>query len=309
MRLEKPRVTEVPTELSAGDACLLEEIRQGSAAGWAQLVERYQGRLVAYARSKLRQRSDAEDLVQDTFVSFLRNLGSFRGQASIETFLFTILRRRVLDTYRGPRANLCLLQDTLQATGDSDAVSSIDIAGSDPTASWYARRNETHDRQGAALAAALTELINDYKTAGSFRDLQIIEMLFYCQLRNKDIAAQTGVSENHIAVIKHRAIHQIAERVAQELSATEQWEPPDALLTEIWQEQRLSCPKRSTVGAYLLGTLEPDWWDYVAFHLDKLGCRFCRANLDDLKQQTADEGRRAMRDKIMQSTVGFLRKP
>ena len=39
-------------------------------------------------------------------------------------------------------------------------------------------------------------------------------MLFFCQLRNKDIAALAGVSENHVAVIKHRSLKQISAQVA-----------------------------------------------------------------------------------------------
>lgn len=295
------------SEISAGDAFLLEQIRQGSAAGWGQLVERYEGRLLAYARSKLRRTGDAEDLVQDTFVNFLRSLANFRAQASIETYLFSILRRRILDTYRGPRSNVCLLQDTLLAGAD-DSNASGELAAPDPTASWYVRRDETRERQRAALTEALGELIGDFKSSRSFRDLKIVEMLFYCQLRNKDIAALAGVSENHVAVLKHRSLKVIGEQVARRLSLSDCTDPPDTLLSEIWQDQRLSCPKRSTIGGYLLGTLEPDWQDYVGFHLDRLGCRFCQANFEDLQQQTAEQGRRAVCERIMQSTVGFLRK-
>jgi hypothetical protein len=82
----------------------------------------------------------------------------------------------------------------------------------------------------------------------------------------------------------------------------------DAVLADIWQEQRLSCPKRSTIGAYMLGTLEPAWQDYVAFHLDKLGCQFCRANLADLQKQNQAGQSSVLRQKILNSTAGFLRK-
>jgi len=63
------------------------------------------------------------------------------------------------------------------------------------------------------------------------------------------------------------------------------------------------------IGAYLLGTIDPPWQAYVAFHLDRLGCRFCRANLDDLRRQTAGEESRTLERQILQSTVGFLRRP
>jgi hypothetical protein len=61
------------------------------------------------------------------------------------------------------------------------------------------------------------------------------------------------------------------------------------------------------VGGYLLGTLDTNWHDYVDFHINQLGCRFCKANLEDLKTQSAHEPR-VLVDRIMQSTVGFFRK-
>jgi hypothetical protein len=76
----------------------------------------------------------------------------------------------------------------------------------------------------------------------------------------------------------------------------------------VWAQGRLSCPKRNTIGAYLLGTLDEPWRDYVAFHLDQLGCRFCQANHDDLRRALDESESQAIRQRIMKSTVGFLRK-
>jgi hypothetical protein len=47
----------------------------------------------------------------------------------------------------------------------------------------------------------------------------------------------------------------------------------------------------------------------VDFHLNTLGCHFCRANLEDLKPQAAEEVPPVLRARIMESTVGFLKKP
>ena len=70
--------------LNEADRFLLEQIRQGSAEGWSQFVDRFQGRLIAYARSRSRGHSDAEDLVQDTLISFLRALPNFREESGFE---------------------------------------------------------------------------------------------------------------------------------------------------------------------------------------------------------------------------------
>lgn len=75
------------------------------------------------------------------------------------------------------------------------------------------------------------------------------------------------------------------------------------------QQQRLSCPKRSTIGAYLLDTLDKDWRCYVEFHLKKLECHYCLANLEDLKRKTAENKTSHLNARIMQSTIGFLHKP
>src|SRR5436190_17048044 len=52
---------------------------------------------------------------------------------------------------------------------------------------------------------------------------------------------------------------------------------------EIWRRQRLSCPSRSDLGAYLMGVIEPARADYIRFHIHEIGCRFCEANLTDLE--------------------------
>lgn len=55
----------------------------------------------------------------------------------------------------------------------------------------------------------------------------------------------------------------------------------------IWRRERVSCPTREQLGGYLLGAGDPDLLDYVRFHLDVIGCPYCQANLDDLRQQGA----------------------
>ena len=81
------------------------------------------------------------------------------------------------------------------------------------------------------------------------------------------------------------------------------------LLHEIWEFQRLSCPKRSTIGAYLLETLDQSWYSYVDFHLNKLGCHFCRANLEDIRRQNTESKTSDLHVRVIESTVGFLHKP
>jgi len=306
-------------QLSQAERFLLEGIRRGDSEAWSQLVDRYRGRLFAFAQSSLRSSADAEDVLQDAFMTFLKGLGRFRGEAGLETYLFTILRRRMVDFFRGKKRHVCLLHDVVRPddAGDSGEAMS-QVPSQDPSASWYARRDEREDIRRHALAEAIGDLLNGYKKSLNFRDLKIVEMLFYCQLPNKEAGRIAGLDEKQIALIKHRCLRKVREQVDRDLAGRGMSpDAPDAddaddargeaMLTRIWETLRLSCPKRSTIGAYHLGTLDAGWQDYVGFHLEKLGCEYCRANLADIKSADQARASDSLRQKILQSTVGFLR--
>jgi len=297
------------SELTQAEEYLLEQIRQGSADGWAQLVGRFQGRLLAYARSRLRG-EDAEDVVQETFLALVKDLLSFRHEASLETYLFAILRRKVVDSLRGRRFRECVLQGPAGGEDDSDAIQQAPAP--DPTASWYARRREDGESRRAALEAALRHAVRKLQEPRGLRDLQVVELLFYAQLPNREAARLAGVSDGHVAVLKHRFLKEVAGLVR---SAGAPPEGPEGslpgeenLLADIWEESRLSCLKRNTIGAWLLGSLESPWVEYVDFHLNRLGCRSCRANLEDLRRPAEGAPSQAARKRILASTVGFLRR-
>ena len=81
-------------------------------------------------------------------------------------------------------------------------------------------------------------------------------------------------------------------------------------LGEIWRRHRLSCPSRQHLGSYLLGVLSREESDYIKFHIETIGCRYCTASAGDLQsQQSAAESEVAdRRQKYFQSSVGHLRK-
>ena len=76
---------------------------------------------------------------------------------------------------------------------------------------------------------------------------------------------------------------------------------------QIWRRNRASCPTRSEIGSYLLGTLDVEAAQYVEFHIRTIGCRYCSANLNDLedaskKSEDTDQRRR----RFFQSSAGYL---
>jgi hypothetical protein len=80
-------------------------------------------------------------------------------------------------------------------------------------------------------------------------------------------------------------------------------------LGDIWRRARLSCPTREQWGSYLLGTLDPEQAGYYTFHVEVAGCRWCQANLEDLRSRQASQPAVAAerRRKYFQSSAGQLR--
>jgi hypothetical protein len=212
-----------------------------------------------------------------------------------------------VDRYRGRRRPVRLLDDS--GWGG--------LAGHEPTASWHARQDENQTLLRSALLEALRSVVNRCKRPDRLVDLKIIELLYYRMMRNKDIAAKLGVTEQRVASLKLRTNERLRKFVEKQLHRTSSrgaLEGADAanwfeqqVLAELWQRYRISCPKRSTIGGYLLRTLEAPWMDYVAFHLTLLECEPCQANLEDLRGQNQRAGSQILRHRILESTVGFLR--
>lgn len=297
------------SEINETDRLLLGEIRNGKADAWARLIGQYEGRLLNFATARLPQRADAEDIVQDTFVSFVKGLSNFRGETSLETYLFIILRNKIFDRYRNRRSrSVCLIQDVYIGLHDDEKVNIFEqMSAPDPTASWYISQDEQQGLARKALTEALRELLKDFKESLKFRDLKMVELLFYCKISYNDVASLFKLEKATIRVFKHRCLKRIRGNIGKVNSLTSFASSHfENYLTEIWETQRLSCPKRSTLGAFLLETLEPEWFDYVDFHLTTLGCHFCRANLKDLQRQHTTNEQRLFRKRIMESTVGFL---
>ncbi len=79
-------------------------------------------------------------------------------------------------------------------------------------------------------------------------------------------------------------------------------------LGAIWRRHRLSCPARDQLGSFLLGALSKELADYIRFHIEEVGCRFCQSNLTDLQQlqQEASETVQRRRKKYFHSSASYL---
>ena len=82
------------------DAELVQRIRDGDTTAWGDLIAQYQGRLLAFAESRLRRRQVSEDVVQETFIGFLNSLPNFDGKRPLESYLFSICAYKLTDHLR-----------------------------------------------------------------------------------------------------------------------------------------------------------------------------------------------------------------
>jgi RNA polymerase sigma-70 factor (ECF subfamily) len=97
---------------------------RGSAGAFDRLVERYQERLFRFLLTRCASRADAEDTMQDTFVSAFRYLDSYDPKWQFSTWLYRIALRNAARNYARNRDvetgaadhTADLLQDCIEAS-------------------------------------------------------------------------------------------------------------------------------------------------------------------------------------------------
>lgn len=183
----------------AGDQWLVDQIRDGDQQAWQSLINRYEGRLTAYVRSRLSHRSEAEDIVQDTFIGFLTSLPNYDGSRKLEAYLFSICGYKLTDFLRRSGR-----RPTLQPRGGSasDGGGMVEPIGWRSGASTIHRSIERKQLESDAVAGAIAQQVQRWRDEGNWTKLRVIELMFVQGLGNKDVASLTGLSEQQIANFK-----------------------------------------------------------------------------------------------------------
>jgi RNA polymerase sigma-70 factor (ECF subfamily) len=75
---------------AAHDAGLVRRFNAGDGNAFVEIMTRYRGRIFSIALCHLRNRADAEEITQDTFIRAHRALARFRGDSSLGTWLYRI---------------------------------------------------------------------------------------------------------------------------------------------------------------------------------------------------------------------------
>ncbi len=71
----------------------------------SEWLDAFGDRLFRYALARVSCRAEAEDLVQETFLAAISARDRYRGEAAVETWLISILRRKIVDHYRASRSD------------------------------------------------------------------------------------------------------------------------------------------------------------------------------------------------------------
>jgi RNA polymerase sigma-70 factor (ECF subfamily) len=88
IELSSDRAAETGAE--PDDLRLVESLREGSERAYEDLIGRFQQPVYALALRLLNDQSEACDVVQEVFLKVFRNVGSFRGQSTLKTWIYRI---------------------------------------------------------------------------------------------------------------------------------------------------------------------------------------------------------------------------
>jgi RNA polymerase sigma-70 factor, ECF subfamily len=177
---------------------MVENIRAGDTNAWQMLIDRFEGRLLAFVGSRLMDRSHAEDIVQETFIGFLNSLPNFDCQRPLEGYLFSIAAYKLTDHLRreGRRHTTSFHAPTDSSDGAQQVPALFRPVSS------MARSVERRDTEEIALVEALQDQIEKWQSKSDWPKLKCIEMLFVTGAGNKETAELLGITEQQVANYK-----------------------------------------------------------------------------------------------------------
>ena len=178
---------------SSNDAHLLTRLRRGDNDAFEQLVRQYGARLLATARRLLNNEQDAQDAVQEAFLSAFKALNQFTGMAKLSTWLHRIVVNAALMKLRSRRRR--------SETSIEELLPHFDAQGEweTPVSQWDMPAEELLQQQQtrALVRQSIDRLPETYRTVLVLRDIE--------ELDTEETADILGVTENAVKIRLHRA--------------------------------------------------------------------------------------------------------
>jgi RNA polymerase sigma-70 factor (ECF subfamily) len=185
-----PSAPAAPPAARAAELQLVERCRRGELGAFEEVYRQHSARLFSLAVRMLGNPADAEDMLQEIFLSAHRKLDSFRGDAALGTWLYRLAMNQILDHVRSRAARTGQLTDGLD-----DATVIADAAG-------HRLADRAIDR--IDLERALDELPEGCRAAFVLHDVEGLEHREVSEVLG--IAEGTSKSQVHKARLRLRGL-------------------------------------------------------------------------------------------------------
>jgi RNA polymerase sigma-70 factor, ECF subfamily len=189
------------------DVELVQRAKAGELDAFEVLTTRYEQRVYSLAMRILRQQQDAEDVAQQTFLSVVENLASFRGEASFSTWLLRIATHAALKVIRKRNGlEMVSLEEATEPSDQSDTIPHPAFI-----ADWRQSPAElvhTHEIQ-RLLDEALARLDEKHRLVFLLRDMEGLSI--------KEAAEALGLTESNTKMRLLRARLQLREQLTEKL--------------------------------------------------------------------------------------------
>lgn len=189
----------------SGQGSAVEAARQGELAA-------LRPDLVRFARLQLRDAAAAEDVVQEALLAALAKPAAFESRSTLKTWVFGILRHKIVDLIRTRtrEPNLSALVDAADEageTGEDEAVERLAAGLFDERGHWRrearpGRWTDPEDSFEQKQFWTVFEACLDRLPAKTARVFSMREIL---GLETEEICKETGISATNCWVVLHRA--------------------------------------------------------------------------------------------------------
>jgi RNA polymerase sigma-70 factor (ECF subfamily) len=186
------------------DVNLVERLRAGDEAAFAELVTRYQPRLVRLAEATVGSRAVAEEVTQDTWLGVVRGVSRFEGRSSFKTWLFRILLNR---------ARSAAGRELRAGRPDESVGERFDASGAwaTPPIPWS---DQVDDR---LLAEHLATRVRDLLPQLPDNQRQVVLLRDVEGLPADEVVSLLDITDGHQRVLLHRGRARLRELLTEEM--------------------------------------------------------------------------------------------
>jgi len=128
--------------INVNETALVAAARRGDQRAFEKLVRANQAKIYSLALRMLGNQQDAEDVLQETFVSFYKNIGRFQGRSLVSTYLYRLASNFALMKLRYRKSHGGRQQSLEQAA---------EVIAHNPSPLDQTERNELRRRLDQAL--------------------------------------------------------------------------------------------------------------------------------------------------------------